>query len=118
MLMRPSSKSVAANGSATIAQITSGLGSIKMNTGEYLNPGYRTSKAALNMLNMVVAHEVKAHKIATVVLCPGFVATDLNGHTGILQPSQSAAMLAKNIAGVKLEETGKFISHDGNEYPW
>ncbi|TMW59000.1 hypothetical protein Poli38472_007145 [Pythium oligandrum] len=109
---------VAANGTATLAQISSGLGSIEMNKGEWLLPGYRASKSALNMFNKIISHEVKNDKITAVVLCPGFVATDLNNHAGSLQTSESAAFVVKNIARLTLEDTGKFIGHEGNEYPW
>ncbi|TMW58983.1 hypothetical protein Poli38472_007128 [Pythium oligandrum] len=109
---------VAVNGSAKIAQISSSMGSITQSTGELLHPSYRASKTALNMLNNVIAHSVKDEKIATVVLCPGFVDTDINGHTGYLKPSESASMVAKNIANLTLEDTGKFVNHEGTTIPW
>ncbi|TMW58993.1 hypothetical protein Poli38472_007138 [Pythium oligandrum] len=109
---------VAVKGFATIAQITSMLGSITLSTGDLLFPAYRTTKAALNMLNNVIAHELKSDNINAVVICPGSVATDLNGHTGILQPADSAARIVKNIARANAETTGHYFSHEGGEYPW
>ncbi|TMW57218.1 hypothetical protein Poli38472_003143 [Pythium oligandrum] len=117
-LMQTREAAVAVNGSAKIAQISSLMGSITQSTGELLHPSYRASKTALSMLNNVIAHSVKDEKIATVVLCPGFVDTDINGHTGYLKPSESASMIAKNIANLTLEGTGKFVNHEGSTIPW
>ncbi|TMW58994.1 hypothetical protein Poli38472_007139 [Pythium oligandrum] len=109
---------VAAKGSATIAQISSGMGSITLSTGDMLFPAYRTSKTALNMLNNQIAHEYKSEKITAIVVCPGFVDTDMNHHTGTLKPSESAAKIAQNISNATLENTGKFFNDKIEEYPW
>ncbi|TMW58984.1 hypothetical protein Poli38472_007129 [Pythium oligandrum] len=115
----PHLKAAAANkGFAKLVQISSAVGSITLNKGDHPTPNYRTSKAALNMLNMVMAHEIKKDNVMTVVQCPGFVDTEINGHNGILKTSESAAAIAKNISKLTLDDTGKFFSHEGNELPW
>ncbi|TMW58985.1 hypothetical protein Poli38472_007131 [Pythium oligandrum] len=109
---------VANKGSAKLIQISSTVGSIALNNGGWGTPNYRASKSALNQLNMLITHEIKNDNIATAVLCPGYVDTTLNGNTGVLKTSESAAAVVKVIAKVTLAETGKFFSHEGKELPW
>ncbi|TMW65467.1 hypothetical protein Poli38472_008109 [Pythium oligandrum] len=109
---------VSASGSAKLVHVTSSLGSIALNDGEVLYPGYRASKASLNMLHMSITHNLKSEKIACAVLCPGYVATDLNNYAGPLQPAESAAAVFKVIDGLTLDETGKYVSHEGKPFPW
>ncbi|TMW58989.1 hypothetical protein Poli38472_007135 [Pythium oligandrum] len=116
----PHLKAAAAiKGYAKIAQISSTLGSITLNPGEYrVFPSYRISKAALNMANSVLMHQIKADNIIAVTLCPGYVATEINDGAGLLEPSVSASMVAKVIGGVTLKESGKYYNHEGTELPW
>ena len=44
--------------------------------------GYNASKAALNMLTVQLAHELRGTAIKVNAADPGFTATDLNGHRG------------------------------------
>jgi len=74
--------------SARVVNVSSGLGSLTQNgdlnyasvTAKFL--GYNASKAALNMLTVQLAYELRDTPIKVNSADPGFTATDLNGHRG------------------------------------
>ncbi len=102
---------------ATIASISSGLGSIERNlTGGIY--GYRISKAALNMASRSLAQDLRKDRIVAVALTPGWVKTDMGGSGAQTEVSDSAAGLIKVIDGLKLEDSGKCISFLGESVPW
>ncbi|GAB9473142.1 Short chain dehydrogenase [Globisporangium polare] len=110
---------VAKNGLAKVAQISSYMGSITLNDGGFNGfYGYRASKAALNMINASLAVDLKSDGIATFALHPGYVATDLNGHQGTISTDESASGLVAVIEKLTIEDTGKFVSYDGESLPW
>jgi NAD(P)-dependent dehydrogenase (short-subunit alcohol dehydrogenase family) len=88
---------------ARIVNVSSGLGSISHNR----NPewdfaqvkllGYNASKAALNMLTVQLAAELKGTNVKVNSADPGFTATDMSGHRShqtILQGAAAAIRLA------------------------
>lgn len=109
--------SVKTNGSAIVAQVTSQLGSISDNVsaGYY---GYRASKAALNMVNASLAVDLKSDQVIAVSFHPGYVATDMNGHTGVIQPRESVEGMSKVIAGLTLQDSGRFYNNEGELLRW
>jgi NAD(P)-dependent dehydrogenase (short-subunit alcohol dehydrogenase family) len=96
--------------------ITSGMGSIGETSGGYV--AYRTAKAALNMLMRNLAIELKGDGIIAVPMNPGWVKTDMGGPTAPLSPTTSVTGMRKIIAELGLEDSGRFLSHDGREIPW
>jgi|SRR5579875_1848321 len=74
--------------SARIVNVSSGLGSLTQNadpTWEYAfaKPlAYNASKAALNMLTVHLAYELRDTPIKVNAADPGYTATDLNHHSG------------------------------------
>ncbi|EGZ06755.1 hypothetical protein PHYSODRAFT_319528 [Phytophthora sojae] len=115
------------NESAYVTQISSLVGSIGSNTTETKDffskaYGYTASKAALNMVTRSLAVGLRASNIGFVTLHPGYVATDMNGHQGYMEPSESAEAMAKIVANLSLEDTGKFFNADDQypvyELPW
>ncbi|TMW65470.1 hypothetical protein Poli38472_008112 [Pythium oligandrum] len=109
---------VSATGSAKVVHITSSLGSITLYDGSIYYPGYRASKSGLNMLNAGISYKLKDEKITSVVLCPGYVATDLNNYSGVLKPEESAAAVFKVIDSLTFEDTGKYFNHEGASVAW
>ncbi|TMW58998.1 hypothetical protein Poli38472_007143 [Pythium oligandrum] len=110
---------VTKSGSAKLAQITTSLASIALHDGTIPYPGYRMSKAALNMAHMNITHELKSDKIICATICPGYVATDMTNYVpGTLQPSESAAAVSKVIAGLTPDDTGVFFNHVGDRVSW
>ena len=107
---------VAASGKKTIAMMSSRLGSIGESSGMTLP--YSTSKAALNMLVKGLAATLASRGIIVVALSPGWVRTDMGGQGAPLSPEKSVQGLRKVISGLRKEDSGKFLSHDGAEIPW
>ena len=77
---------------------------------------YNSSKSALNMFSVLLSNELKAAKIAVNSICPGHVATDLNGHSGNLTTQESAKGIMEFINKDGFT-TGHFIKK-GGEHPW
>jgi RNA-binding protein with serine-rich domain 1 len=111
-------RAVAKNGSSLVAQISSTAGSLGSNVESYGYYAYRTSKSALNTLSLCLAHDLKGDSIGMVILCPGYVITDMNTHSGVITPDESASGLISVIDKVTLADTGKFISYAGESVPW
>ncbi len=73
---------------ARIVNVSSGLGSLTQNSDPnyeyaFAKPlAYNASKAALNMLTVHLAYELRDTPIKVNAADPGYTATDLNGHSG------------------------------------
>lgn len=100
-----------------IFNITSQLGSITNNTGGSTY-GYRVSKAALNMLTVSMAVELRGEGFTCVVAHPGWVRTDMGGPQATLAPEESARALIALMDRLTPAETGRFFSYDGMPLPW
>ena len=103
--------------SAKVAHVTSKMGSITDN-GKGGSWAYRMSKSALNMANANLAHEMRADGIHSVVLHPGWVATDMGGAGAPLSVEESVQGMASVIERVGLDDTGRFFNYDGGPIPW
>lgn len=100
-----------------VALITSRMGSVQDNgSGGYY--GYRMSKAALNAVGKSLAIDLKPRRIAVALLHPGYVQTDMTGHTGDITPDEAASRLIKRIEGLTLENSGSFWHSNGELLPW
>ncbi len=97
--------------------VTSRMGSIADNTsgGMY---GYRISKAALNMVGVSLAQDLKRDNVAVALLHPGFVKTEMTRGNGNVTPDVSAAGLAARIDALALESSGSFWHAEGQLLPW
>ncbi|GMF37122.1 unnamed protein product [Phytophthora fragariaefolia] len=80
------------------------------------------SKAALNMVTRSLSVGLRDSNIVFVTLNPGYVATDMNDHTGYLPPAESAESMANIVANLSMKDTGKFYNADKQfgefELPW
>eukprot|EP00891_Asterochloris_glomerata_P004893 jgi/Astpho2/4893/fgenesh1_pg.00069_%23_31_t len=65
--------------------------------------------------------------VTVISLCPGFVATDLNADVRkgnkemeewAMKPAVSVTQQLKVIEELKLEDSGLFCGHQGENYPW
>lgn len=97
--------------------ITSRMGSMGDNDsgGHY---GYRASKAAVNAIGRSLAVDLKERGIAVQLLHPGFVATDMVGGRGDVQPEEAAAQLVERLDEMDLASTGSFRHANGTALPW
>jgi NAD(P)-dependent dehydrogenase (short-subunit alcohol dehydrogenase family) len=106
-----------------IVNVSSGLGSLGFAadpTHEYAAYpllAYGSSKAALNMVTVMYANELRSTGIKVNAADPGYCATDLNGHSGPRTAAQGA------VAAVRLATldddgpTGGFFD-DSGPVPW
>ena len=100
-----------------IASITSRLGSIGANDsgGMYV---YRSTKAALNMVNKSLSVELRADGITCLVFHPGWVRTDMGGGSAPVTPEQSVRGMRMVLDRAGQGDSGKFFNYDGSEIPW
>lgn len=100
-----------------IGLMTSRMGSIADNDsgGRY---GYRMSKAALNAAGKSLAVDLKPRGVAVAIIHPGWVQTDMTGHTGHLTPAEAAKNIVQRMDELNLENTGTFWHSDGTVLPW
>lgn len=101
---------------AIVAQITSLMGSIADNGsgGCYY---YRSSKAALNMVNKSLAIDL-AGRCLCVALHPGWVLTDMGGPNALIDAKTSVAGMRQVLAQLTPAQSGLFLKYDGRELPW
>jgi NAD(P)-dependent dehydrogenase (short-subunit alcohol dehydrogenase family) len=107
---------VAASERRTVALMSSRLASIAETSGMTLP--YSTSKAALNLLAKGLAATLAPRRVIVVALSPGWVKTDMGGESAPLAAETSVRGLRKVLAGLKREDSGKFLSYDGSTIPW
>jgi len=114
---------------SSIAMITSQGGSISWRTtqnptgGDY---GHHMSKAAANMMSMLLSQEFKDKKIAVGILHPGFNKTDMTAKyaeiwevEGAVDSTVGAKRVFHEIGKINMDTSGKFINcEDGLEIPW
>ncbi|KAH8203413.1 hypothetical protein TruAng_002397 [Truncatella angustata] len=103
-----------------IANISSGLGSLGLLSEEKIPPhipSYSISKAALNMLTVHQAYELRG-KAIIVSIDPGHVKTDMGGEKAVLEIHDSAGQVLSTLANLKSEDSGKFLEYNGSIVPW
>ena len=82
-------------------------------------PGYRASKAALNMLMVCYHTQLMNDDITVHGVCPGFLATDHSGpvqvmrQMGASEPEVGAEVVNRVVVGEWDEEAGRVISANG-----
>lgn len=118
-----------APGASKIAMITSQGGSIAWRTtqnpegGDY---GHHMSKAAANMMSVLLAQELRSKGIPVLVLHPGFNKTDMTAKyekiweiEGAVDKSIGAKRVLHEIGISGMEDSGTFINcEDGLLIPW
>jgi NAD(P)-dependent dehydrogenase (short-subunit alcohol dehydrogenase family) len=108
---------------ANIVNVSSGLGSLTKSgapawthvAGKFL--GYASSKAALNMLTVQLAWELRDTAIKVNSAAPGYTATDLNQHQGTQSIPEGAAEIIRLALLADNGPTGTFSSAQGI-VPW
>lgn len=108
---------------ARIVNLSSGLGSLAKNSdpdwdfASFKLIGYNASKAALNMLTIQLAYELRDTGIKVNAVSPGFVATDMNQYRGKLTVEEGAAGPVRLALLPPDGPTGGFFDEAG-VYPW
>jgi NAD(P)-dependent dehydrogenase (short-subunit alcohol dehydrogenase family) len=111
--------SLRAGAQRKIATISSGEGSLGSVTSARVY-SYRASKAAVNMLMLNLAYELRPEGFAVGLLNPGPVDTDMMKNAPIaLRPvDDAAARLVVLIDRLSVDTTGRFWDVTGVELPW
>lgn len=108
---------------ARIVNLSSSLGSLSVNgdpTSPYYSArliGYNASKAALNMLTVQLAQELRDTPHVINSVSPGYVKTDLTGHTGFMTAEEGARLPVKYALLGGDAVSGRFVEASG-ETPW
>jgi NAD(P)-dependent dehydrogenase (short-subunit alcohol dehydrogenase family) len=109
--------------SACIVNVSSGLGSLTK-TGDpafqfvaYKYLGYAASKAALNMLTVQLAYELRDTAIKVSSADPGYTATDLNDNRGTQTVAEGAVEIVRLALLPDDGPTGTFSNKIGS-VPW
>lgn len=121
-------------GSARIVNVSSVVGSLaaaadNVDPSGVHGPGefptmlsYSTSKAALNAVTLTYANELRGTGILVNAASPGFVATDINGHNGVLSTEQGARIPVLLATLDDDGPTATFLGEDGTPegqvLPW
>ena len=106
-----------------IVNVSSGLGSLTENSdpdGQYagVKPlAYNSSKAALNMMTVILAAELKEAGVKVNAADPGYTATDLNQNTGPRTVAQGAAIAVRLATLPESGPTGGYFDENG-VVPW
>ena len=105
---------------ARIVNVSSTLGSLTFQSdpdnpyAAFRSIGYSGSKAALNMLTVNLAAELKDTGAKVNSACPGYVATDINNNSGPRTVEQGAAIIV-HLATLDAEgPTGGFFDDSGS----
>ena len=108
--------------SPRIVNVSSTVGSLTLQTAqdEALGPisaAYSPSKTYLNAVTIQYAKELAETNILINAGCPGYVATDLNGHQGLRTPEQGAAIFLELATLPDGGPSGTFRDDEGIR-PW
>ena len=108
--------------SPRIVAMSSGVGSLTRQidpAGEVgpISAAYAPSKTMLNAVLIQYAKELRGTNILINAACPGYVATDLNGHRGTRTPEQGAAIAIRLATLPDDGPTGGFFE-DAGVVPW
>jgi NAD(P)-dependent dehydrogenase (short-subunit alcohol dehydrogenase family) len=108
---------------ARIVNVSSSLGSLALHGDpewEFASAkliGYSASKAALNMLTVQLAYELRDTQIKVNAVNPGFTATDMNEHRGYQTVEEGAAEAIRLALLPTHGPSGRFFTTGGTE-PW
>ena len=108
--------------SPRVVMVSSGVGSLAAasqpgNRYRAMFGAYSASKAAMNAITVGLAISLESEGVRVNAISPGFVATDLNNHRGVL-PVEEGGRDAIRLALQEGGPTGTFTDQDGDTIPW
>jgi NAD(P)-dependent dehydrogenase (short-subunit alcohol dehydrogenase family) len=109
-------------GSPRIVNVSSTVGSLTLQTAQAdavgpISAAYSPTKTYLNAITIQYAKELAGTRILVNAGCPGYVATDLNGHRGTRTPEQGAAIFLQLATLPDDGPSGTFRDDTGIQ-PW
>jgi NAD(P)-dependent dehydrogenase (short-subunit alcohol dehydrogenase family) len=100
-----------------LLHISTGMSSIADNkSGGFY--AYRMSKAALNMMSRSLAIDLRSEGIASYVINPGWVQTDMGGPSAPTPVDDSVRGILHELDAATLARSGEFLDWKGRPYPW
>jgi len=109
-------KNLRAASGARIMTVTSQLGASTWPYGGMY--AYSTAKAGVNKVMQIMARDLKGDGVIASMVHPGWVKTDMGGPGADITAEESAAGIRSVIAGLTLDDTGKFYKWNGDIHPW
>ncbi|MET1133749.1 MAG: SDR family oxidoreductase [Aeromicrobium sp.] len=108
--------------SPRIVNVSSTVGSLGLQTAQAdavgpISAAYSPTKTYLNAITIQYAKELAGTNVLVNAGCPGYVATDLNGHRGTRTPEQGAAIFLELATLPDDGPTGTFRDETGIQ-PW
>ncbi|KAF2850481.1 NAD(P)-binding protein [Plenodomus tracheiphilus IPT5] len=103
---------------ATVLNMSSGLGSLTVATDVTKCCTYSMSKAALNMLTLHQARDLKNVGVRVVCMDPGWVKTRMGGKGAMIEANVSVESMLDVVDNLKEKDSGKFYRYDGAIVPW
>ncbi|HVJ88798.1 MAG TPA: SDR family oxidoreductase [Labilithrix sp.] len=79
--------------------------------------GYSASKSAVNAFTVRLANELRSKNVKVNSACPGYVATDLNGHRGVRTVQEGAEIIVRLATLPEDGPTAGFFN-DAGAVPW
>ncbi|RPD49594.1 SDR family NAD(P)-dependent oxidoreductase [Hymenobacter sediminis] len=101
-----------------IVNVTTAMASLTMfadlanPTLTYRLPVYQSSKAALNMYTIQLAHELRDTAFKVNAVCPGYTQTDFTGHQGTSTVEQAGQRIVKYALIGPDGPTGQYFSEE------
>jgi NAD(P)-dependent dehydrogenase (short-subunit alcohol dehydrogenase family) len=108
--------------SPRIVNVSSTVGSLTLQTAQAdavgpISAAYSPTKSYLNAVTIQYAKELAGTGILVNAGCPGYVATDLNGFSGVRTPEQGAAIFLE-LATLPDDGPSGTFRDDGGILPW
>ena len=101
----------------TIVNVSSTLGSLARTPGGF-SYAYCSSKAALNMMTVLMHRELSGDGFTVISLDPGWNRTDMGGGEAPLDPKDTVASMITVLERLGQRDSGRFIGYDGESRPW
>jgi NAD(P)-dependent dehydrogenase (short-subunit alcohol dehydrogenase family) len=102
--------------SPRIVNLSSTMGSLTLQAGPIL-AAYAPSKSMVNSITAVYARQFADTNVIVNAACPGYVATDFNGHHGVRTPEEGAATAIRLATLPDDGPRGGFFDDEGT-VPW
>uniref|UniRef100_A0A914BUW7 Uncharacterized protein n=1 Tax=Acrobeloides nanus TaxID=290746 RepID=A0A914BUW7_9BILA len=104
---------------AMVANVSSEIGSSgRAYKCDFNNVCYGMSKAALNYYTKMLSEYFKDSGIIFVAFSPGWVRTDMGGPDANLSPEESTSAVLKTLAGLTIEDSGRYMNRYGETVPY
>ena len=101
----------------TIVNVSSTLGSLARTPGGF-SYAYCSSKAALNMMTVLMHRELSGDGFTVISLDPGWNRTDMGGGEAPLDQKDTVASMIRVLERLDHGDSGRFIGYDGESRPW